>query len=34
LLCGHVCPVGAISKGEIEFKKGRQGKRKKEDIVF
>jgi dihydropyrimidine dehydrogenase (NAD+) subunit PreA len=34
LLCGHVCPVGAISKGEIEFKKGRQGKRKKEDIIL
>jgi dihydropyrimidine dehydrogenase (NAD+) subunit PreA len=34
LLCSLVCPVGAIGKGEIEFKKGRQGKRKKEDIVL
>jgi len=33
-LCSLVCPVGAISKGEIEFKKGRQGKRKTEDIIL
>ena len=30
LLCGHVCPVGAITKGEIIIKKGR--KTKIEDI--
>ena len=30
LLCGHVCPVGAISKGEITIKKNR--KTKVEDI--
>ena len=30
LLCGHVCPVGAITKGEITIKKGR--KTKIEDI--
>ena len=29
-LCGHVCPVGAISKGEIKIKEGR--KRKISDI--
>lgn len=26
LLCGHVCPVGAISEGEIVIKKGRKAK--------
>lgn len=29
LLCGHVCPVGAISKGEITIKKGRNADPKK-----
>ncbi len=28
LLCGHVCPVGAISKGEITIKAGRKTKAK------
>ena len=25
LLCGHVCPVGAITKGEVSLKPGRKG---------
>lgn len=32
LLCGHVCPVGAISEGEVVFKKGREKGRKISDI--
>ncbi len=31
-LCGHVCPVGAISQGEIKIKPGR--KTKAEDIIL
>ena len=32
LLCSLVCPVGAITKGEIVFKAGRQGDRKITEI--
>mgnify|MGYP000944172152 CR=1 FL=1 len=34
LLCGHVCPVGAISLGEVEFKPGRKKDRKESDIAI
>lgn len=33
-LCSLVCPVHAISKGEIIFKEGRQGRRKIKDIIL
>lgn len=34
LLCSMVCPVGAITKGEVVFKEGRKGKRKETDIIL
>lgn len=33
LLCGHVCPVGAISKGKIVFKPGREKNREIKDLI-
>lgn len=34
LLCGHVCPVKAITEGEIVFKKMAKPGRRKEDIIL